>query len=241
MKQKLNKILSRLIGYQLSKANRDHVEELFVSKWFKTFNFNTVIDVGANNGQFARSVRIAMPEVKIISFEPIPEECSALKNSFKDDRNYVVHQLALGKEAGQTNFLVNDFSPTSSLLEQTDLQKEYYPVTGNSKKIEVNIERLDTVLSVDELTGGVLLKVDVQGFEDQVLIGAENILSKVDLIYVECSFKEFYKGQPLFHDIYELLHEKGFVFMGIGDQLKAGKKGEPTQIDAIFVNSKKIS
>ena len=55
------------------------------------------------------------------------------------------------------------------------------------------------------------------------------------MIYIECSFKEFYKGQPLFDDIYRLLYAEGFIFKGVVDQLNAGKNNEPTQIDAIFV------
>ncbi len=238
MKKQINKAIRGITGYQLVKASRDHVFDLLGSKWFKSFDFKTVLDVGANNGQFAKSTRKAMPHIRIISFEPIPRECEALKNAFGEDKNYQVFQMALGSEKGETKFLVNEFSPTSSLLEQSDLQKEYYPITGESTEISVTINRLDNVLELRKEDQNVLLKIDVQGFEKEVLLGAEGLLDKIALIYVECSFKEFYKGQPLFHEIYELLYKKGFVFKGVGDQLMAGKKGEPTQVDAIFVNQK---
>lgn len=227
-----------MTGYHMAKSDMDSVEVLLTSNWFKSFKFKTILDVGANNGQFAKSVRKAMPAVKIVSFEPIPNECDALKTAFKGDQNYKVHQLALGSEKGETKFLVNDFSPTSSLLEQSDLQKEYYPVTGDSKEIDVVIDRLDNVINIGSADQNVLLKIDVQGFENEVIKGAEGALDQIAMIYVECSFKEFYKGQPLFNDVYNLLFSKGFVFRGIGDQLMAGAKGEPTQIDAIFINKK---
>lgn len=236
MKKIINKVLTGLTGHQLTKSNVDQVSNLFVTKWLRSFDFKTIIDVGANSGQFAKSVRRVLPSAKIISFEPIPRECETLRDYFKEDKNYELYQMALGQETGTTNFLLNDFSPTSSLLEQTELQKEFYPITGDSKEIEVKIERLDKVIGPKQLIGNTLLKIDVQGFEDQVIKGATEILSSVKLIYVECSFKEFYKGQPLFHEIYELLHELGFDFRGVGDQLNAGRTGEPTQVDAFFLN-----
>lgn len=241
MKDNINKILSGITGYHLAKSGKDKVTELFASKWINSLGIKTVIDVGANAGQFAKSVRMAMPNVKIISFEPIPLEYKNLINQFKGDKNFESYQYALGDTEIETEFELNEFSPTSSLLEFTDAQKEYYPVTGENKKIKVQVKRLDKLIMPDSIEKNICLKVDVQGFEDKVLLGASALLDRVVFIYVECSFKEFYKGQPLFDDIYKLLTSRGFVFQGVGDQLNTGLKGEPTQIDAFFINSKLLN
>jgi FkbM family methyltransferase len=241
MKSAINKILSKTIGYQLTKPQRNGLEILFKSKWFQSFQFKTVIDVGANVGQFAKVVRQAMPNVQIISFEPIPKDFELLKSKFTDDSKFLAINKAVGNENGAVSIAVNDFSPTSSILPTTQLQKDFYPITGEVQKIEVPIITLDEFSKENEILGNILLKIDVQGFEDKVILGAKNFLSKVVVVYVECSFKEFYEGQPLFHEIYQLMVENGFEFRGVGDQLNAGKTSEPTQVDAVFVNKKFLS
>ncbi len=235
MKEKINIFLSKYTGYSFSKSNLNPVIVFFQSKWAQTLNIKTVIDVGANAGQFAESVRKANPNINIISFEPLPSEYQKLTSLFKNDMKFQSYQCALGENEGTVSFMQNDFSPTSSLLEFTSLQKDFYPATGENKKIEVKISRLDEIIKIPELQKNILLKIDVQGFEDNVIKGAKGILNNILMIYIECSFKEFYKGQPLFDDIYRLLYAEGFIFKGVVDQLNAGKNNEPTQIDAIFV------
>ena len=237
MKEKINKILSKTIGYHLSKSNKSGVVELFESKWMKSFNLKTILDVGANTGQFAKQVRKAMPHVNIISFEPIPDEYKKLKDSFKEDANFKAYKLAISDIEEIAEFELNDFSPTSSLLEFSDKSDEYHPLIGESKTIKVEVKRLDQLEEIKALEPNVLLKIDVQGLEDKVILGSHAILSKVKVIYVECSYIEVYKNQPLFEDIYKLLNDKGFLFRGIADQLNGGRNFEPIQIDAIFVNN----
>lgn len=237
MKSKINSLLQKTTGYILTKGKEDKVSVLFRSKWFEVLNIRSVIDVGANSGQFAKSVRSAIPDADIISFEPIPKEAERLKRDFAKDSHFKLFQYALGNENATVPFEVNEFSPTSSLLSHTNLQKEYYPITGKTNKIEVEVKRLDEVIKSNELKPNILLKIDVQGFEDKVILGAEKLLPSVAIIYVECSFKKFYENQPLFNDIYQLLLKYNFEFRGIGDSLHSGQKNEPVQVDAIFINS----
>jgi len=241
MKSSINKILNKATGYQLTKPLRNSLEILLKSPWFQSFQFKTVIDVGANVGQFAKVVRAAMPTTQIYSFEPIPKDFEILKNKFIGDGKFKAINKAVGNTEGTVTFEVNDFSPTSSILPTTQLQKDFYPITGEVQKIEVPITTLDQFSSELELKGLILLKIDVQGFEDKVVLGAQSFLTKVAVVYVECSFKEFYQGQPLFNEIYQLMLSNGFEFRGVGDQLNAGANGEPTQVDAIFVNQKNIA
>ncbi len=236
MKKKLNILLTKLFGYHITKSNQSEVVDLLNSKWIKQFNIKTVVDIGANAGQFAHKVRKALPNVAIISFEPIPSEFKLLIENFKNDTNFKGVQKAVGNENGKITFELNDFSPTSSILPISDLQKEYYPNTGAVTKLDVEITKLDTFFINVEIAEPIMLKIDVQGFEDKVILGSSNFLKKVAIVYIECSFKEFYEGQPLFDDIYTLMKTNNFIFKGVGEQLNAGKLGEPTQIDAIFIN-----
>jgi len=237
MKIIINKIFTKFFGYHLAKSNIDKVEKLFSSKWMKSFNFSTVIDIGANSGQFSQSIRKAMPYIPIIAFEPIDAEYNKLMSKFRKDNNFQAYNIALGNKTGVIDFEINEFSPTSSFLEYTDNQRSYFPITGKTKKSKVKIKKIDDVLKFKN--NDVLLKIDVQGFEKEVILGGLELLKHVSVIYIECSFKEFYKDQPLFEDIHNILSQNSFYFRGIGDKLEGNSDEEILQVDAIFIKEKR--
>ncbi|MDW8245698.1 MAG: FkbM family methyltransferase [Sandaracinaceae bacterium] len=94
----------------------------------------TVIDVGANVGQFAQFARKKFKNAKIYCFEPIPEAYAKLKEWTEKDGHSLAYPLALGEENKRVEFFVHsDHSPSSSLLRTTPLKHHYYPFTKKSK------------------------------------------------------------------------------------------------------------
>jgi hypothetical protein len=81
------------------------------------------------------------------------------------------------------------------------------------------------------------LKIDVQGYELNVLRGAEKTLIDVDIILIETSFYELYKNQPLFKDIYDFLSNRGFDYYGSFEQLYDLRDGRILQADSIFISN----
>jgi hypothetical protein len=81
-----------------------------------------------------------------------------------------------------------------------------------------------------------LLKIDVQGFEMEVLRGAVEILSSFSSIYVECSFIELYSGQALINETIEFLYSAGFALAGLFNQT-TDSCGRPVQADVLFHRS----
>ena len=94
---------------------------------------------------------------------------------------------------------------------------------------------MDEIFKDIELEDDILLKIDVQGYENKVLKGAENILSLVKVVIVETSFRELYEGQVLFADIYQLLSKQGFIYSGSLEELKSPRDGIPLQQDSLFI------
>lgn len=94
--------------------------------------------------------------------------------------------------------------------------------------------RLDDLVVAENLVDDVLLKLDVQGFEDRVLDGAERVLARSRIVLTEVSFDRLYEDQALFDDIYGRLRDAGFAFHGVLLQLFHPKDGRPLQADAIF-------
>ena len=117
----------------------------------------------------------------------------------------------------------------------SDLHKNAFPYTKNTAKETVEVRTLDSVLPQLQLRKNVLAKIDVQGYELDVLRGAEETLAQVDMLILETSFYELYLGQPLFEEVYRYMKEKGFSYRGNFEQVNSAVNGEVLQADAIFV------
>jgi hypothetical protein len=115
------------------------------------------------------------------------------------------------------------------------LHKEAFPFSSGEILETVDVNTLDNIAQELDLEADVLLKIDVQGYEDRVIMGSQKTLTKVKVIIIETSFHELYEGQPLFADIYELLHKQGFIYSGSWGELKSPLDGTPLQQDSIFI------
>jgi FkbM family methyltransferase len=193
----------------------------------------TVVDVGANRGQFALAARECYPEARIISFEPLPEPAAQFQKIFEEDKNVVLHQAAIGQESGNATIHISQRDDSSSLLPITSTQNELFPGTLEKSTDEIKIGRLSEFLAVEDITSPSLLKLDVQGFELEALRGSADILHKFNYIYAECSFVELYKGQALADDIIQYLKKHEFNMVGVYN-LTYDHDGKAIQGDFLF-------
>ncbi|HKQ53326.1 MAG TPA: FkbM family methyltransferase [Pyrinomonadaceae bacterium] len=199
------------------------------------YNINTVIDVGAHKGEFARMMRRTLPDARIISFEPLAEAFQELTASMKTDANFEAFNFALGEREGGVEMHKNEWTQSSSLLPMAELHKEVFTYTKNETTEEIEIRRLDDVLGGVKLRPEILVKLDTQGYEDKVILGGEEVISQARLLVVETSFQTLYEGQPLFDDIYQLLRARGFNYAGNSYQLLSPLDGTIMQVDAVFI------
>ena len=204
-------------------------------KWLQLHQFKTIIDIGANEGQFADKMRLLFPQAMIYAFEPLPKVYDRLKSNFNQDNSFEAINLGLGENQGILEFWENEYSPSSSFLRLTDTHKENFEEARIEKKVEVKIDTLDHVFADREILSPSLIKIDVQGFEDKVIKGAVQTIRKADMIICEISFTELYQGQPLFEGIFNLLKGQGFYFAGQMDQINSPETQKPLQADGIFL------
>lgn len=242
-KKKISKFL-KFFGYEIKKGplfiSGLKVENEFFKKhlWLQNFNFKTIIDIGANKGQFASRFRLLFPSAQIYSFEPIPSDFNILCTRFKNDRNFKGFNIGLGEVAGAFDFFQNDFSDSSSLLKMKSFHKENFPKTQNESLIKIQVETLDHLSSKElELNSQILVKIDVQGYEKMVILGGIETIKKASVLIVEVSFKELYENQVYFDSIYSLLKDLGFSYMGNYDQLISPIDGSILQADGIFIRN----
>ena len=201
--------------------------------FFRNHNFNTVVDIGANTGQFSLVMKKNFPEANIFAFEPLKEPFFTYSKIFDNDTRVNVFNSAIAQEAGVTKMHISKSLDSSSLLELTELQNEIFPGTSAIGTQNVSMGRLASFVRKEQIKGVSLLKLDVQGFELEVLSGCEELLHMFDMVYCECSFFELYAGQSLAPQIIEFMSVKGFVLQGFNN-VKYDKNGSTVQADFIF-------
>ena len=203
--------------------------------WLRNYNISTVLDVGANTGQFALQIHALLPEAKIYSFEPLKDCYAELKKNMRDVANFESFNVALGNSNGKSSIYRNDFSPSSSILPMQNLLKKSFPQTTHAELEEIEICRLDDMSPKLELKDNILIKIDVQGFEDKVIMGGQNVIERAQVIIVETTFEPLYQGQVLFDGIYSMLTAKGFELRGCEEPLRNPEDTRIMQCDSIFV------
>jgi len=196
-----------------------------------------VVDVGANRGQFALIARKACPSAKVISFEPLEEPAQTFRKVFSNDSNIVLHLCAIGREKTIALIHVSEDDDSSSLLPVTKMQTDLFPGSIEQTTRQVMVYPLSEVIDPDCIPPDSLLKIDVQGYELDVLQGCEGVLQRFSHLYIECSFVELYEDQALAHQIIAWLTERGFVLRSIHN-IHYGKNGMAIQGDFLFSKKK---
>lgn len=198
-------------------------------------NIRTVIDVGANTGQFATLIHRQCPEARVISFEPLESCQPELESVLCSVPGSRLVRAAVGDVPGTAKMNSSEFSPCSSLLAGTQLLGEDYADAAQVKTIEVPVVRIDDALKDEILVGDILVKFDVQGFEIPAMRGAEQLLEKASIVVCEvCFFRKLYEGQPLFDEIHKELSSRGFTYMGNAEQSVRKTDGRVVEADAVF-------
>ena len=115
------------------------------------------------------------------------------------------------------------------------LHKGAFPYTAKHAPEAIEVRPLDEVLEGTQLDEHILVKIDVQGYEDNVILGGTKIIKRAKVLIVEVSFDVLYEGQCLFDDIYHLVRKMGFRYAGQIDQLTSPVDGTLLQADALFL------
>jgi FkbM family methyltransferase len=208
-------------------------EHADVLRWLQC---KTIIDVGANVGQFALAARRSCPSARIIAFEPLRDPAKTFRKLFAGDSMVELYEFALGDESGVAQMHISQKNDSSSLLTITELQTATYPGTQHVSDENVDIRRLAQVIGDAPLESPILLKIDVQGAELQVLRGCGQLLSNIAYVYAECSFVELYASQGLAPHVVAFLRDYGLDLRGIHN-VNYDSTGKAVQADFLFART----
>jgi FkbM family methyltransferase len=196
-------------------------------------DFRTVVDVGANRGQFALVAARRFPHASLWCFEPLPVARAKLEAVLGSRPGVTVLDTALAADAGEHDMHVTRHDDSSSLHAVGPRQLEEFPGTDEVSSVRVHTARLDEVLTQAQVDAPALLKLDVQGSELEVLQGAGELLSAFETILVECSFVELYVGQSLATEVIAFLDSQGWRLRGTYNPTY-GARGVCLQADLLF-------
>jgi FkbM family methyltransferase len=194
-----------------------------------------VLDVGANEGQYALYLRSLGYKGAIISVEPLEGIFEKLQTKAAKDPCWKCVQLALGdkEETGIIN--VSENSQSSSLLQMKSFEYGQKSGMNYMKQQQVTVKTLDSIFS--EITKGynnIYLKLDVQGFERKVLEGARESLKTITGVQFEMALEELYEGEFLFTEMIEYLKERGFHLCAFKNGFHNEQTGKLYEADGIF-------
>lgn len=236
-------IKQRLRGNSTARALRELITrfEIMCESPFKTIvsevdkaNVSVVIDVGANIGQFGIDIRRYGFNGQILSFEPVSQTFTLLSKTTKNRQPWKALQLGLGAiESEQTINVSGNAGLSSSLLEMGTVHLESFPDSATVSNQKVTISTLDNQLEALRIDPRrIMLKLDVQGYEAEVLRGAVKSLKVIPLCYLEVSLVPLYKGETTFLPILNLLAEAGHDVIDVFRGIKA-KDGQLLQMDIL--------
>ena len=227
-------------------TDKGALREMWSSKYFSLASYKvnqalysyqpiikTIIDAGANQGQFALAAAHRFPMARIYSFEPVPDVFSQLQVNSRSVSQIQAFNYALGSITGQLSFYRNAYSHVSSaLVIHHDNTNPNYDQQA-SKEIKVKVYTLDDLFPTLQIESPVLLKMDVQGFEKEVLLGSKSILSQIEYVLMEASFVPLYNKQPLFSELHSYMNTLGYDLVAPLD-FNVGKQSKIIEMDVLY-------
>lgn len=206
-----------------------------LARTLESQGIDTILDIGANVGQFASMTRRAGFSGRMISCEPLNGAYGELTARASRDPKWTPLHTAVGSSAGTTTINVSANSFSSSVLTMTDEHLTSAPGSGYIAQETVALTTVrDLVAEQSVVPARTLLKIDTQGFEDEVLSGAGDLIGAFGAVQLELSFVELYAGQKLFDELYQRMRGHGY-HLHIIEPGFSDSAGRLLQCDGLFV------
>ena len=231
----------RATGYDIVKWHTIPVDIAARKRLLDGFGIDVILDVGANAGQFALSLRESMGyRGEIVSFEPLPDAFADLRRLADQDPAWQARNVALGEADGELKLNVSMNRVSSSFLAIRETSTSVEPESAYETECVVTVRSLDSLLpQLDAVKGDsrVMLKLDTQGFESRVIAGAKESLSRMRLVQMEMSLVRLYDDEVLFLDMCNLMRKLGFDLIALDPGFADVATGRLLQVDGLFTRS----
>lgn len=204
----------------------------------KSFKATRLCDIGAHKGHWSFVMQQLNAQLQsVVMFEPQAKLISCLKERQLGDVKKTIYQCALGDREQRLTLVGGTAS--ASLYETAESQRHYFPGSTSQESEVVEVRVLDDIYAKEGLEYPDLIKMDVQGYELNVLRGARSVLAHARYLVIELSLREFYNGQPPLWELWRFLDEEQYVMVDHGYELRSRTPPfELLQFDAVFMNKR---
>ena len=238
MKSQVQRIV-RGLGYEIRRYAPTSSERAQLMAVMSYHEVDLVFDIGANTGGFGRYLRDLGYRGRMVSFEPMKAAYDELVCATANDRLWTAEtRSAIGAENGEVKIHISGNSESSSILEMLDAHSTAAPESSYLGSETVPLRTLDSLGAkhISENTK-LFLKIDTQGYEEQVLEGGKLSVSRASVLQIELSLVPLYLGQKLMPEMLLILSGLGFDLWGIAPVFADPTSGRMLQVDGIFCRS----
>ena len=239
---------SERLGYPIipSWQLRKYDQSRHLKQLFERLRIDCVLDVGANIGQFHEYLRLFLRYPgRVVSFEPIAELYDKVSALAASDPRWSTHKMALGESDSTATINVFTERTLSSILQRDEKSlramgyDKYLRETELARTEAVPLRRLDTLFDevVHNPDARVFLKSDTQGYDLNVIRGAERCLHRIAAMQVEVSIRRVYEGAPTYLDVLSELAGHGFEITGMFP-VQRDPQLRVVNFDCVMINSR---
>ena len=224
----------RKLGYDITRFTYKH-PTVRLKKILQSCGINLVLDVGASIGQTGELLRSINYKGKIVSFEPLSSAYKELLCNTKGDKSWEAHNFALGNKNGKVLINIAGNSYSSSILDMLPSHVKFAPESKYIGQEEIEVKTLDSIFSsLCNQSDNIYLKIDTQGFEINVIKGAEKSLQFIDTIQLEMSLIPLYKNELLYNEMNHFLYQLGYSLISIEPGFSDKDTGRLLQVNGFF-------
>lgn len=194
------------------------------------------IDVGAHTGRMAARIRKVFTNARVYAFEPASGPGSVLRERAERDPGIVPVPIALGSASGESTIYETSNPHYSSLLRPA--ASAVHDTAGAAAVVDrsrVQVSRLDDWAARTGVERVDLMKLDVQGYELEVLRGAGRLLDSVRAVYAEAHLTPAYEGAASYSEIDLYLRRHGLTVHQVHELMTRGDDLQTVQLDALWI------
>lgn len=198
----------------------------------REFSPELVLDVGANQGLWTTMAKDIWPDANFLLIEPQVEMKKHLDDLCSSSENVAWIEAGAGAEQGKLALTMGEDLTQSTFLPYLDKE-----LLRKGQQREISMITIDSLLASRKLGAPDLVKLDVQGFELEVLRGADSLIGSTELFVMEVSLFPFMPGMPVLREVIEFMGERGYEVYDIAGYLRRPLDGALGQIDLAFARS----
>jgi FkbM family methyltransferase len=236
LKHLAHRSLQTLTGCDVVRYHPNNFQALRRSRLIRAAGITCVLDVGANTGQYGKELRETGYIGRLVSFEPMLEAFQELTRGAARDKSWECIRIAIGSCDGTASLNVSANHVSSSILPLHQALLDAAPDCRYVRIQDTPVRSLDSLAdTLFRPLDSIWLKLDVQGFERQVLDGAKNTLTRVQAVEVELSLRPLYEGQTLYLSMIQFMEQRGFALASLAPGFLDERTGRLLQFDGIFL------